>query len=631
MKFCFVNATDLLDGIALVADELGITRCDGNADITVEVCKLDERMLSVSLDGKKANISYGDGRARFFRGLATLVGWLKAGDTKKSDREKPLFKTNGSMVDMSRNAVMNVETVKAMMRKMALMGMNVYMLYTEDTYEIEGRPYFGYMRGRYTHKELKELDAYAMKLGIELIPCIQMLGHLAAHLRWAAASPYRDTENTLLIGSEETYKLIEDMIKTVKECFISRRIHIGMDETHDLGLGKYLNLNGYRERQDIYFEHLEKVIKMVRAEGLEPMMWSDMFFRLAGKNLERFTDYDMRVEFTEEVISKIPKGIQQVFWDYYRSNEEFYDVNIKKHERVFGKGTVFAGGVWVWSGHCPIYSRSLEFTVPALDACKKNGVEEVLATVWHNGSESSVIMALAGLAWYADYDYKGGFDLESVKACFENSCGVSYDELMLCEILEHPDGAKISLTRAFLYNDPLVGLVDKHIDGLELHDFYVNVTKKLGAANGDKKLFAPAYNVIMKLSSLLENKADFGVRLKAAYDAGNKALLENMLKECDVILKKLTALRLSHRESWMKYNKPFGWEVHDIRYGGLIARFDTVKERLSSFLKGDIQQIEELEENRLRLDGKLGDGIEPRFDGNFMWIRYQRCATANMI
>ncbi len=70
-----------------------------------------------------------------------------------------MFQTNGAMVDMSRNAVMNVSTVKHMLRAMALMGMNTYMLYTEDTYEVEGEPYFGYMRGRYSVAEMKELKA----------------------------------------------------------------------------------------------------------------------------------------------------------------------------------------------------------------------------------------------------------------------------------------------------------------------------------------------------------------------------------------------------------------------------------------------------------------------------------------
>lgn len=58
------------------------------------------------------------------------------------------------------------------------------MLYTEDTYEVNDEPYFGYVRGRYTKEEMKELDAFAGSLGISLIPCIQTLAHLKATFRW---------------------------------------------------------------------------------------------------------------------------------------------------------------------------------------------------------------------------------------------------------------------------------------------------------------------------------------------------------------------------------------------------------------------------------------------------------------
>ncbi len=82
------------------------------------------------------------------------------------------------MVDSSRNCVMSVEAVKAWIRMQASVGMNTLMLYTEDTYEVPGYPYFGALRGRYTAEELKEMDAYGVALGVELIPCIQSLGHL---------------------------------------------------------------------------------------------------------------------------------------------------------------------------------------------------------------------------------------------------------------------------------------------------------------------------------------------------------------------------------------------------------------------------------------------------------------------
>ncbi len=85
------------------------------------------------------------------------------------------FNHFGTMVDMSRNAVMNVTSLKQWIDITADLGYNTLMLYTEDTFEVDGNPYFGYMRGRYSKEELKEIDAYALKKGMELIPCTQML------------------------------------------------------------------------------------------------------------------------------------------------------------------------------------------------------------------------------------------------------------------------------------------------------------------------------------------------------------------------------------------------------------------------------------------------------------------------
>ena len=76
---------------------------------------------------------------------------------------------------------------------MALMGMNLGMMYTEDTYEVPGQPYFGYQRGRYTYEELHALDDYADMLGIELCPCVQTLGHLNRALHCPRCGACRTT------------------------------------------------------------------------------------------------------------------------------------------------------------------------------------------------------------------------------------------------------------------------------------------------------------------------------------------------------------------------------------------------------------------------------------------------------
>ena len=151
------------------------------------------------------------------------------------------------------------------------------------------------------------------------------------------------------------------------------------------------------------------------------------------------------------------------------------------------------------------------------------------------------------------------------------------------------------------------------------------------SAIGETGLFRPACEVILRLNEVLERKVDFGVRLKAAYDTDDKETLRDMIAECDVIAQGIEHLRLAHRAAWMADNKPFGWEVHDIRYGGLVMRFDTVKERLSAYLNGEISRLEELEEERLRLDGKLDEDAAPRFHSRFLWMRYQFYTTSEIL
>ena len=122
----------------------------------------------------------------------------------------------GVMLDVSRNAVLKVSEAKRMIDYLQKMGYNTVELYSEDTYEIEGEPYFGYMRGRYTAAELKEIDAYAVSKGVELIPCIQTLAHFTNLVRHAVYHPIVDCADILLIDEPKTYEFIEKMFTFTK-------------------------------------------------------------------------------------------------------------------------------------------------------------------------------------------------------------------------------------------------------------------------------------------------------------------------------------------------------------------------------------------------------------------------------
>lgn len=75
----------------------------------------------------------------------TLVRELerKGTDDSFEKKETVYLDKNGTMLDCSRNSVLNVETIKKYIRIQAALGMNTMMLYTEDTYEVPEYPYFG--------------------------------------------------------------------------------------------------------------------------------------------------------------------------------------------------------------------------------------------------------------------------------------------------------------------------------------------------------------------------------------------------------------------------------------------------------------------------------------------------------
>ena len=72
------------------------------------------------------------------------------------------FKTFGTMLDCSRNAVMTVDAVKRWIDLTARLGCNTLHMYMEDTYEVDGHPYFGHLRGRYCLLEGKRVKTFPM-------------------------------------------------------------------------------------------------------------------------------------------------------------------------------------------------------------------------------------------------------------------------------------------------------------------------------------------------------------------------------------------------------------------------------------------------------------------------------------
>ncbi|WP_331000799.1 beta-N-acetylhexosaminidase [Radiobacillus kanasensis] len=464
--------SSLLPGIEALQENLDFALSEDGLSVKVE--QQDGVGVQVSYENGRGQIAYED-RIHFFRGFGLFIEYFEKQEPFFI-KEEPQFSTVGPMFDLSRNAVMKIDRFQEMIRTLALMGFNSAMLYMEDTYQIKDEPYFGYMRGRYTHDELKSLDDYADAFGIELIPCIQTLAHLEEFLKWSNASHLKDTRGALLLESEDTYDFIENMITSVTDPFRSKRIHIGMDEAEELGRGIYQNKFGYKSRLELMTTHLKRVLDIVKARGLEPMMWSDMFIKLASESGD--DHYNMSTEIPEHIVENTPKDVQLMYWDYFHTDEEDYHKMIQKH-KTFGKVPAFAGGIWVWNTFATNYGLSLRTSDAALNACKKEGIQDVFVTLWgDDGYENNFFTALLGLQMYAEHAYSKELDKEKLRERVKFCTGMAEETFLLLNELDETPGVEpgnmvqTNPSKFLLWQDVLIGLFDKHIEGLDLHGHY---------------------------------------------------------------------------------------------------------------------------------------------------------------
>lgn len=371
------------------------------------------------------------------------------------------FRTFGTMLDCSRNAVPNLHTLKKWVDLTASLGYNTLLLYTEDTYEVTDEPYFGYMRGRYSQAELRELDAYAKKQGMTIMPCIQTLAHLYAIKRWPEYWPHFDTDDILLAGDERVYTLIDHMFRSLAASLSCRTIHLGMDEAEMFARGRYYNQHGDCNRSQALLAHLQRVCEIGETYGFRFLIWSDMFFKLATGGQY----YAQNAQIDESVREKIPANVELVYWDYYSADEAHYDGMIEAHQKL-KPSTWFAGGLWKWTGYAPHNGYSMKITKAALASCREHGVQDVFLTMWgDDGGECSPFTLLPSL-FYASELAKGETDDETIKAHFAQRFGAAFDDFMQLDLPGTRNGLDDNvrnLDKFLLYNDPFMGMMDQTV------------------------------------------------------------------------------------------------------------------------------------------------------------------------
>ncbi len=611
-KIHYIGNEKFLPGMAQIQTQLGFKLDDSGYEI---VCVQEGEGITVEIAGHRAKLSYGKD-CLFFRGFSLAVQYVDGED--RTIQVENQFQRYGTMQNSSA-CVMSVRGVKDLLIQHALMGYDYLELYTEISYEIPEEPYFGYMKGRFSQAELKELAQFGDMMFVELVPCIQTLGHMADLFKWGPYGEISDIAGTLLADYERTYELIERMLRSLRACYTTNRINLGMDEAYFMGKGRYHWFvdDSLPDPSMLYIRHLKRVLDIAKKVGFTDLaIWYDNLFEI---NYKGYINPPLWLwkDFKKEITENFPE-VRLIFWNYVIQDVDDF-CRFVGYIRQLSPNVSFASMVHGYTAFAPENDITASLVETAKAGCKACGIDDLMITWW--GGKSSSLAQLGGYYHYIEncgictgYDFN-----DRAKFLF----GYTYDELCALDLpnkIEENTGATGMAEGNnpcfyILAEDPLLGIMDAHVPE-DAAKTYASHAKKLSELAERDSMFSYIFHFEAVLCDTLAHKADLYKVIKKAYDAGDKETLRAIATEkIPVVMEKVEAFRDAYYAYWLTYNRHMGWEIYENMLGGLLYRMKNVAKLLIAYADGQVDSIEELEQEKLPVNpGKAGHVI-----GNRSW------------
>jgi hypothetical protein len=525
--------------------------------------------------------------------------------------EKVIFPEVAFSLDLSRNAVMKVATVKQFIMYLVVMGYTHLYLYLEDTYLVSSEPYHGYLRGSYSRNDLKEIIDYAAIFQIEVIPCIQTLAHLDQLLKWSSYDGVCEDQSTLLVDEPKTYLTIEQWLRELRAIFTTRRIHLGLDEASGVGRGRYLQHHQYQPQAELIARHINKVVAICKKLDLEPEIWSDFLYHaLDQRHLPGY--YPVHAKINQALAAKLPKDIAYCYWDYGERTEANYQTRLQKHH-LFGPHIHFASAAHIFGNIVPNYGKSWQSAAPGLAACQKEHIEQVMLTTWgDDGQETNHLLALPVMQMFAERCYQDEVDLSLGAKRFADciQAGIFLKLWHLNHLNElpgvEPDNYWMANpSKLILWQDPLLGLFDKDLEQyqkeykLDLTKYYLDQAQLFRTNERYSTTWCQVIEFYHCLAQVLADKSNLGLQLRQAYLKRDLAkLTELQTTTLPRLINLVVQLQQRHSQLWHQLYRANGWEVLESRYATLLSRLRTTINQIEQYQQGDHDSLWALREVR---------------------------------
>ncbi len=193
-------------------------------------------------------------------------------------RDWPAMRYRGLHDDLSRGPVPTLDFQKKQIRILAAYKANVYSPYFENTMQYLSDPLAAPPGGSISPAEARELVAYAAKYHITIIPEQEAFGHLHFMLEQELYAPLAETPHghVLAPGAPGAIPFIDRMFKELARDYPGPFLHLGADETFELGKGATKADVDARGLGAVYLDFLQKIVTDLKPLNRTFLFWGDV-------------------------------------------------------------------------------------------------------------------------------------------------------------------------------------------------------------------------------------------------------------------------------------------------------------------------------------------------------------------
>ncbi len=324
------------------------------------------------------------------------------------------------MLDISRDKVPKLSTLRGLVDLLAEWKINQLQLYMEHTFAYTGHEEVWRGASPLDGRQIRELDAYCRERGVELVPNQNSFGHMERWLRhrkyarlaecsgpwntpWGEVRNRPATLNPLDPGS---IRLVRGLYEQLLPHFSSRLFNVGCDEPFELGQGSSRRACERRGVGRIYLEYLLKLRRAAARHGRRIMFWGDW--------IERYP----------ELVDELPGDVTPLVWGY--EADTLFGGSCRQLKAA-GLRFYVCPGTSSW---CSIAGRTTNCLANLRNAAlagRRHGAEGYLITDWGDfGHRQHLPVSYPGFLYGAALSWCVGTNL-SIDVAWELACRV-YDD-----------------------------------------------------------------------------------------------------------------------------------------------------------------------------------------------------------